>query len=205
MWADFFPHGRAFPFPLPVDRGLKQGHFRGEGRATFWLPSEVYRPLKQAPHSSDRLPPMDPRDGTLQLPTQLYGRVKDRQPFHGRVEVQLIPRRATREAVVHVALQIGRERTAPRGGRAMDRTRTADLIPANPARDEAHQVEDLGQGNLRTDLGEANPSHAGELHAKATEAMGPGLMIAPCTGGGTEKRRPYWPLRWLVGRPCPCF
>ncbi len=143
---------------------------------------------------------MDPRDGTLQLLTQLHRRFKDRQPLHGCVEVQLIPRRATREAVVHVPLQIGRERTAARAGRAMDRTRTADLIPAPPARDEAHQVEDLGQGNLRTDRGEANPSHAGELHAQVTKAIAPGLMIAPRTGRGTEMRRPYWLLRWLVGR-----
>src|SRR4051794_7489302 len=102
-------------FPGPTDpsviRGQKWSHFRGEARATFWLHSEVNLPLKQAPDTSESLPPMDPMDFTLQLSTQLHGRFKNRQPFHGGVQVQLIPRRPAHEAVVHMAFQVRRERT----------------------------------------------------------------------------------------------
>ncbi len=41
----------------------------------------------------------------------------------------------------------------------MHRTRTTDVIPRNPVRDEANQVKHMSYGDLRTYLGEANPRH----------------------------------------------
>jgi len=119
------------------------------------------------PATGHDLPAPDPGNLALKAFTQVHSRIEEAQARHGSVQVQLIPRRATREAPVHVAPQVGGEGAAARRGGAMHRTRPPDLVPGSLAGDEADQVQDIGQGDQGADLGEANARHGGDLRGRA--------------------------------------
>jgi hypothetical protein len=102
-----------------------------------------------------------------------HGGVEETQSCHGRVEIELVPRRATAEALVKVAFQVRRERAAAWRGGTMHRTGTADLISEGMVKGEANEVEDLCQRDHGTDISEADTWHGSAFGGQQTRSSRP--------------------------------
>jgi hypothetical protein len=102
-----------------------------------------------------------------------HGGVEEAQSCDGRVEVELVPRRATAEAPVHVAFQVRGERAAAWRGGTVDGTGTADLISEGMGKWEANEVEDLRQRDHGTDISEADSWHGSAFGDRQTRSSRP--------------------------------
>jgi len=160
------------------------------------LPGEAICLDEKAQSTSDPLPAIDPRNLHVQLPAQCHSGFKHWQSCHGGVEVQLIPGRATGEAVVHMTLQVGRERAAPLRGQSMHRTGTTNVISGSLVGNEANQVQHISQGDLCADCGKANARHGSRPFRPGGPSRWSEVTVGLNPDSGTEKRSPYWSGPW---------
>ena len=115
-----------------------------------------------------------PRHRLVQPGTQLQRSFVNRQLRHRQVQIQRVAAGAAAKAMPALPLHMRRQRSAPRRGRSMHRTRATPLRAVAGYRPEAYQGQDLGQRHLLPQLG--------ENQFQASAASFP---------TGTEKRNPY--------------
>jgi len=126
----------------------------------------------------------DPRHVDLQLLAQIQCGSVDSHSLHCGPQLQRATGRPTHEALIHVLLQIYRERPAAARPRAMHRTRSAELAPGRFQGTPTEQIQDLSHGNLRPNRSEVDPWHAAASGSRSAYAASALTWERP----GTEKR-----------------
>ena len=122
------------------------------------------------PAGTHASPAPDPGDFAVEAFAQGHGRIEEAQPRHGGVQVQLIARGAAREALVHVALQVGGEGAAtPRGGVMYPTGSPNPWRGTKPTRSRTFL-----QGDESTDFGEAD-AFAEEAPRPCEDGAGGGI------------------------------
>ena len=104
-------------------------------------------------------PTDDPGNVFVQSLAQFDGSLEKRQASDSSVQIELVASRPALEALEGVRLQVGREGTAPLGGRAMNRTRAAHLAARGERGNEPKQLQNLRQRDQGSDLVEVDARH----------------------------------------------